>query len=354
LVKIYGLDLFIYPPLAYLTPALFMFLLGPFYNFSANNAFLLDMDKMFQTIEIFRLGFLLKFPYLLFDFLLAFLLLKIFKDKGPRAFKFWMLNPLTLYATFGMGQFDIIPTLLVVASIFFALKNKKWLTVMMLGIGGAYKVFPLLFLPIFVLLLDKNFWRRLSLLIVGFLPYLLVIAPYLFFSPMYRQAAFLASQTEKMLFMKLPLSGAEYLSVFVVGYFLLLIFAARVKFQKDNFWRFGLFLMLLFFSVTHYHPQWFLWLTPFLIWVWLTYEAKYRSLLILLFAGWLILTCFFESSLHVGLFSSVWPDLLKSGGLTKLVSYFTDPFLIKSLIRSFFAAIALFLSFRLLSGRKSE
>lgn len=352
LVNVYGLDLFIYPPLAYLTPALFMFILSPFYNFSANAVFLGDMTKIFQTTEIFKIAFLLKFPYLLFDFLVAFLLLKIFKAKGRLAFKIWMLNPVTLYATFAMGQFDIIPTLLIVAGIFFALKDKKWLAVMMLGIGGAYKMFPLLFLPIFVLLLDKNFWIRLKLLVVGLLPYLLVITPYLLFSPMYRQAAFLANQTEKMLFMKLPLSGAEYLSVFLVGYFVLLIMAAKAKFQKDNFWRFGLVLMLLFFAVTHYHPQWFLWLTPFLVWVWLTYEAKYRSLLILLFGCWLILTLFFESSLHLGLFSPVWPDLLKSGGLTELVGRFYDPFLVKSLIRSFFAAGALFLSFRLLSEEK--
>ncbi|PIU33437.1 hypothetical protein COY29_01695 [Candidatus Woesebacteria bacterium CG_4_10_14_0_2_um_filter_39_14] len=359
LVSVYGIDLFIYPPLAYLTPAFFMAILSPFYNFSANAVFLGDMTKIFQTAEIFKIAFLLKLPYLLFDFLLAFLLLEIFKKKsqpagrlGLRAFKIWMLNPVTLYATFAMGQFDIIPVLLIVAGIFFAFKDKKWLAVIMLGIGGAYKMFPLLFLPIFVLLLDKNFWIRLKLLVVGLLPYLLVITPYLLFSPMYRQAAFLANQTEKMLFMKLPLSGAEYLSVFLVGFFVLLMMAAKAKIQKDNFWRFGLVLMLLFFAVTHYHPQWFLWLTPFLVWLWLTYEAKYRSLIILLFGCWFILTCFFESSLHIGLFSPVWPDLLKSGGLTKLVSRFTDPFLIKSLIRSLFAAIALFLSFRLLSERK--
>jgi len=347
LVNIYGLDLFIYPPLAYLTPALFMFILSPFYNFSANDVFLGDMTKIFQTAEIFKIAFLLKLPYLLFDFLVAFLLLKIFRTKGMQAFKIWMLNPVTLYATFAIGQFDIIPVLLIVASILMTLKNKKWLAVIMLGIGGAYKLFPLLFLPIFVLLLDKNFWIRLKLLVVGLLPYLLVITPYLLFSPMYRQAAFLARQTEKMLFMKLPLSGAEYLSVFMVGYFFLLIVAARVKFQKDNFWRFGFVLLLLFFGVTHYHPQWFLWLTPFLLWAWLTYGVKYRSLIILLFSCWLILTLFFENSLHIGLFSPVWPELLNVKGLTELTSRFYDPFLIKSLIRSLFAGTAAFLIWRL-------
>lgn len=352
LVNLYGVGLFNYPPLAYLTPALFMAILSPFYNFSANYVFMTGMDKIFQTTELFKTIFLLKLPYLLFDFLLAYLLFKIFKEKGKTAFKIWMLNPLTLYSTFAMGQFDIIPALLVVAGIFFAFKNKKWLAVTMLGIGGAYKMFPLLFLPIFVLLLDKGFWRRVWLFTVGLLPYLLIIAPYFLFSPMYRQVAFLANQTEKMLYMKLPLSGAEYLSVFLVGYFALLILAAKSKFQKDSLWRFGLVLMLLFFTVTHYHPQWFLWIAPFFVWFWLEGGVKYRPYLFLLFSCWFLITLFFEPSLHLGLFAPIAPGLLKMGSLTNLVGRFFDVFLIKSLIRSFFAAVAIFLSFHLLSERK--
>jgi len=352
LVNLYGVDLFVYPPLAYLTPALFMAILSPFYNFSANYVFMTGMDKIFQTAELFKTIFLLKLPYLLFDFLLAFLLLKIFKEKGHQAFKIWMINPLTLYATFAMGQFDIIPTLLVVASIFLALKNKKFLAVAMLGIGGAFKMFPLLFLPLFALLLERSFWRRVWLFTVGLLPYLLIITPYFLFSSMYRQTAFLANQAEKMLYMKLPLSGAEYLSVFMVAYFILLILAAKSKFQKDSLWRFGLVLMLLFFAVTHYHPQWFLWIAPFLVWDWLNYGTKHRPYLILLFGCWLSLTLFFESSLHIGLFAPIAPGLLKMDSLTDLAGRFFDVFLIKSLIRSLFATVAIFLSFRLLSERK--
>ncbi len=353
LVNLYGISFFNYPPLAYLIPALFMSILKPFYNFSVNNVFILGMDKIFQTFDLFRNIFLLKLPYLIFDFSLAALLLKIFKEKGPRAFKIWMLNPLTLYATFAMGQFDIMPTLLVVAALFLAMKDKKWLSVMMLGLGGAFKMFPLIFLPIFALVLEKGFWRRVRLLFLGLLPYGVIIAPYFFFSPIYRQTAFLASQTEKMLYMKLPLSGAEYLSLFLLGYFLLLILAAQKK-VKDNLWRFGLVLLLLFFSVTHYHPQWFLWITPFFIWDWLKYGRQHLPYLVLLSFCWLVLTFFFEPSLNVGLLAPVFPSLLKGGGLTELVGRFYDPFLVKSIVRSFFAAVALFLSWRLFSERKSS
>lgn len=351
-VQMYGAGLFNYPPLAYLTPGLFMTILSPFYNFTLNNVFITNMDKIYQTTDLFGLLFLLKFPYLLFDFLLAFLLFKLFKEKGPLAFKLWMLNPLTLYATFAMGQFDLIPTLTVVAALFFARKNKNILAVCLLGIGGAYKMFPLLFLPIFALALGKSFWRKAWLFLVGLGSYLVIIAPYILFSPGYRQGAFLTNQTEKMFYMKLPVSGAEYLPVFVIGY-LALIFLALIKIkQKDILWKLGLALMLLFFSVTHYHPQWFLWIMPFLIWVWIVYGTKFRFHLIILFSCWLLITLFFENSLSFGLLAPVFPNLTKIGSLTDWIKPYYDVFLIKSLIRSLFAVTSLFLIFPLLSERK--
>lgn len=352
LVRIYGPDLFIYPPLAYLIPGVFMFFLGPLYDFSFNNLFLLDMEATYRTIELFKTLFLLKLPYLLFDFLLAFLLYQIFtKKKGETAFKLWMINPLTLYATFAIGQIDIFPTLMVVAALFFALRERKALSVLMLGIGGAFKLFPLFFLPIFALVLEKRFWRRLKLLIIGVIPYLVVIAPYLFFSPMYRQTALLASQTEKIFYMRLPLSGAEYLSIFAIGYFFLLFLAIKSAGKKQVFWQLGLILMLLFFSVTHYHPQWFLWSAPFLVWLIVEYGKKYLSYLLILLSCYIAILFFFEPSLHLGLFTPVTPSLVNAGSLTSLLSGITNIFTLKSLIRSLFAATSIILIWRLLSEK---
>lgn len=352
LVRIYGPDLFIYPPLAYLIPGVFMFFLGPLYDFSFNNLFLLDMEATYRTITLFKTLFLLKLPYLLFDFLLAFLLYQVFTEKkGETAFKLWMVNPLTLYATFAIGQVDIFPTLMIVAALFFAFRKKKSLAVLMLGIGGAFKLFPLLFLPLFVLVLNKRFWQRLKLLVIGIVPYLAVIAPYLLFSPMYRQSALLASQTEKMLYMKLPLSGAEYLSIFAIGYFLLLFLATRLAGKKQALWQLGLVLMLLFFSVTHYHPQWFLWISPFLIWLIVSKGRKYLGYIAVLFCCYLGVLFFFEPSLHFGLFAPVAPSLVNAGSLTNLLSGVTNIFTIKSLLRSLFATTTILLTWRLLSEK---
>ncbi|MBU1126974.1 DUF2029 domain-containing protein [Patescibacteria group bacterium] len=351
LLKIYGADLFIYPPLAYLVPGFFMFLLGPLYNFSFHNIFLLDAASAFSTFDLFRHLFLLKLPYLFFDLLAGYLLFSIFKgEKGEKAFKLWMFNPLTLYATFAMGQIDIFPTLAVIASIYFGLKKKNILAIIMLGVGGAFKLTPLLFLPLFVLILENDFLKRLKLLFVGGISYGLLVLPYLLLSPMYRQSALLAGQTDKMFYMSLPVSGGEGISIFAIGYFLLLILSSRKSLKLDYLWKMGLGLLLLFFSVTHYHPQWFLWLTPFLIWLLVEFKKQYVFQVFLLFSCFLGVLIFFEPSLHLGLFSPLFPNLSELKQIKSLP--FMEISFVKILIRSLFAALSISVFSSLLLGKE--
>lgn len=368
LLRTYPPDALNYPPLAYLVPAAFMTLLRPFYNFSFNSLFLEDMGQTYQKAALYQTLFLLKLPYLLFDGLLAYLLYLILSGKkgelrqsagkqaasvGGQAFKLWMLNPITLYATFAIGQIEIFTILSIIIALWFALKNKKEAAVMVLGVGGAFKLFPLLLLPIFALVLEKRLWQRIRLSLIGLAPYLAIIAPYLLFSPMYRQAAFLTGQTQKMLYMDLPVSGAESLPVFALGYFALLFLANRLSGKKDFLWKLILVMLLLFFSVTHYHPQWFLWITPFLIWDWLVFGKKHLNYWLILLACYLVIVFFFESSLHLGLFAPIAPSLLGVGSLSEWLGHFYNIFVIKSLIRALFAVSAGFLIFNLFRNEKN-
>ena len=105
--------------------------------------------------------------------------------------------------------------------------------------------------------------------------------------------------------------------------------------------------MLLFFSVTHYHPQWFLWATPFLIWLLVEKGRKYLGYVAVLFLCYLVILLFFESSLHVGLLMPLFPSLAKAGSLTSLLSGWTNIFTLKSLLRSLFAVTSLVLIIQL-------
>ena len=80
---------------------------------------------MFSLIPFSNYGFV-KLPYLIFDLLIVYILLKLFPEKNPGllAVSLWMFNPVNLYATYMMGQFDIIPTFFTILSFYLIYKNK--------------------------------------------------------------------------------------------------------------------------------------------------------------------------------------------------------------------------------------
>jgi len=355
LVKIYGVDIFIYPPLAYLVPAFFMLLLSPFYNFSFNNLFLLAKIPFSGNFELFKTLFLLKIHYLLFDVFLAFLFLKCFEGKkGRKAFLLWLFNPATLYATFAMGQLDIFPTLAVVLATLLAFKNRPVLSMVALGIGGGFKLFPLLFIPIFSLVLGEKLIERLKLLGLGLLSYGIIILPYFLHSPIYRVTAVMANQASKMLYMTLPVTAAEGIPVFLLGYFLLLFVANKKCGQKSYLWRLGLALTLLFISVTHYHPQWFLWATPFLIWLMVEFGDKYVYPILFILVGFIVHLLFFDPSLHLGLLAPIFPTLSQLKPLEGIL--FFDQFMLRNIFRALTAATSIYLLVELilLDSRHSD
>ena len=265
-VEVYGRSFFTYPPLAYFILGFLNFLFFPLFDSELYTRFL-------GGIEAFSgLGFdvdllFLKLPYLIFDLLMATLLYKVFEKNSRKAwvaFCLWLFNPVSWYTSFMIGQFDIIPTLLLVLSIYLVAKERYLLGVLSLGFGAGLKMFPLFFLPILALILGKNIWQKIKLGLVGLLPYLLTIAPFLN-SSHFRQTVLFSGQSQKMLFAQLPVSGAEGIYFFVFGTILIYFYSAWWG-KKENIWHYYFWILLLFFSLTHYHPQWFLWITPFLIW----------------------------------------------------------------------------------------
>jgi hypothetical protein len=355
LVINYGTNFFTYPPLAYFFFGFLGLISKPFLsldNFSrlvASYPQIHDFSGLFQTLLLFKL------PYLIFDLGIAFLLADFFQNKKKKrlAFLFWIFNPLSFYTSFMVGQFDVIPLFFSVLALNLSLRKKVSLSALSLGVGGALKMFPFLFLPFLILISGKGFWGKIKLAILGVLPYFLTVVPFLA-SPVFRQVALFSSQSQKMLHMTLPVSGAEGIYIFVFLFTLLAIFAAYNREKVENLWWYFLGVMLLFFSVTHYHPQWFLWLTPFLIWELVENNFKHLSIALMLFFCWLITTLFFEPSLSYGLFNPLWPQLEKAPGISDFISRYTDVFQLKSLIRSIFAGISFFYIVRLFLNRKEE
>jgi hypothetical protein len=353
LVQNFGVaDIFIYPPLTYFTLGFFRVLVKPFADPNFLPWLMSNLGSVHTYPNLFWQIFLFKLPYLFVDVGVAFMMGALFDDQKKKrlAFLFWIFNPITIYATFMIGQLDILPVFFIVLAMLFIKKNNTIGALLSLGIGGGYKMFPLFFVPILALGAGKNFKEKILYLIVGFLPFVLTIAPYLG-SSAFRGMVLFGAKSQKMLFMGWPVSGAEVIFPFVMGMFAI-YWLANYYPKITHFNNLMLGVLLLTFSVTHYHPQWFLWITPLLIWNLVDREFKEGLMVLTLCGCWLVLTLLFEASLSYALFNPLWPWLDKAKSLSDYLAPYTDVFRFKSIVRSVFAGTSLFYFLHLLKNNK--
>lgn len=291
--------------------------------------------------NILSVGLLVKIPYLVFDLTTGFLLFKLFTQRKEAilAFGLWMFNPVSLYATYMMGQFDIIPTFFTVLSIYFVTKDKLKLAALALGGGIAFKLYPI-FLCLPLLILGKTFWDKFKLGILTILPYILSTAPYIE-SASYRSQALFASQADKSLYASIPVSGGEAIFLFPASLILFYLLIWRKQINKLFLWRFFLIPLLLFFIFTHYHPQWLIWITPFLVLDLVIERFKNLLPILLIFITWAASLFFFDPSLTFGMFAPILPLLQRA-----------DYNFSRSLLQTIFVAASMYMIYRIYSDEK--
>lgn len=306
---------------------------------------------VFSLLPFSNYGFV-KLPYLIFDILVVLILLKLFSTQNSRrlAVILWMFNPISLYATYMMGQFDIIPTFFTFLSFYLISKNELNLAALALGGGIAFKLYPVfLFIPLIIL--GKTFWDKFRLGILAVLPYLLSIAPYLS-QVSFRSTAFFTNQSSKSLYAGIPVSGGESILLFPALLILFYLFVWQKGVEKFFFWRIYLIPLLLFFIFTHYHPQWLIWITPFLILDLVIYRFKNWLAQLLIFGSWVGSLFFFDPSLTIGIFTPLFPSSQNIADIWTLSKINVDYNLARSMLQTIFAAASLYLIFKYFPGNE--
>ncbi len=316
-------------------------------NINIENIFLSNTDKLFGSSSIIFYLLYTKAPLIFADLSLAFLLaLSVSSFLQKRVLFLWMFNPVTLWATSAIGQMDIFPSFFIFLSWFLINKNKLSWAAFALGMGGAIKSGPFLLLPL-LLGLSKNFREKIKLTILVILPYLVSVVPYLQ-SAEFRKNALMAPQLTKSFFAQISLSGGE--SIFIAAAAILFIYFLYFSEKRlaEDFLKYGLVILLLTLSFTHFHLQWFLWLTPLLL-IWLinnwTNDIKLATLG--LSVGLLTMFFLFDASLQIKLLAPVFPVLDKAIGFAEVLSN-TQIFFFRSLAASIFGAASLFLSLKII------
>jgi len=353
LIRNFGLsDIFIYPPLTYFTLGGWLKLIQPL----TSEKFFLDVMSGISVYKIPNFNyylFILKLPYLIVDLLMAFSLTKLFDKNSDKKLValLWLFNPVTLYASFSMGVFDIIPALFTVLSLVFLKKNRVLMAALMLGFGAAYKSYPLFLLPLLVLS-QRSIWSKIKTAFIGALPFVASNLPF-WSSAAYKYMVF-GPKSQKQFFMIWLVSGGEGIFPYLLGFVILCLIASRDKNSAKKMYAYFLAFFLLLFSVTNYHPQWFIWIAPFFVIELVMNRLRNIWLTLILFGCYVAIVLLFENSLSAGLFAPVWPDLNNFPGFAKIISAKTDLGFFKSGIRSLFAGISLYLSYDILNLKEKD
>ncbi len=258
---------------------LFLWIFKPLMPYWKGILYYADPAKQFavdgKTFEIFatnpyvfRTLFLFKVPYLIFDFGCAFLFLHIFKDtkKGLGAYKFWVLNPIVIFATYIAARYESIAIFFILLSLYYAKNNFSRRSFLSLGVSIALRSYPLILLPFYIIVRGKKMLGRIKLGLWAVLPMgFLIILISLFYKTIAEGALMGVGQVRYFLDMKLALSELDVVFVFIVGYVLVLLFSLSYReFSFERLWKPMLVVLLLFFATSHFHVHYFMWLMPLL------------------------------------------------------------------------------------------
>lgn len=351
--KAYPVDLLIYPPAIFFLHGIFGFIFAPFVNQEFINTFWVDYPKVLGNILLNIHLLLSKLPYLFFDLPIAFLIAQLFESRHDKilSFTLWVFNPVNLYVTYMMGQFDITATFFVVLALVIVKKGINKLNLspislaaLSLGLGAVFKIYPL-YLLIPLSSIEEKWGDRIKVIIFGLLPYLISILPYISSSG-FRNSALLAGHTLKTFYAQIPISGGESIILFPTFLIFFYLFFYFRKAIQVFIWQRFFIVLLLFLIFTHYHPQWFLWITPFLIIDLVKTNFKHLAATLLSLFSFTVLLFFFDPSLTIGLFSPIFPNLASLPSIWNLLNKTVDYNLSRSLLQTIFVGSAFYFIYK--------
>lgn len=228
---------------------------------------------------------LMKFPILLTDFLVAWILVRsVPENRRKLAAILWLFNPFTLYAIYGTSHFDIMPTAAIVAAAV-SFRKRKTASYALLGLGAGFKVFPLLLLPFWLVFDDRRWARRLGDLAVAMAVLVVCLAP-IIKSREALGSVFLSNLTGGVTRAAFDIGNHESLPIYPVAYGLLLLSAIFGYLRKVPLEAIPVAVFGGLFGLSNFHPQWMVWLMPFLLLLVVDGWLRWRLALLLLLSYW--------------------------------------------------------------------
>lgn len=274
---------------------------------------------------------ILKLPYFLADLLTLGFLLRLVSAAAEkrRLAIIWLFNPISLYAIYMIGQFDIYPSLLTVIALYLSTHKRFLWAGLAIGIGAALKTYPLFLFP-FIAIYSRSI-KNIALLTVGsLLGWGIPLFPFISSSEFVRtvfHSQFTAS-------VRLPYFFALYGLIFLVSYF------SRPRFSLTSQFLAVSLSLLLF---TDFHPQWLIWCTPFLCLLLAKYTRLFPLIAGLILAAFLTILLIPDQYVLLGMFVPLNPYL---GTVPAVSTFIPQSELLRSLFQVLFAAFGLLIIYK--------
>jgi len=323
-----------------------------------------DGEKWLEGYYAFRAVFLAKVPYLVFDIAIGWLLYKYFKDKrdtytsgqGDRAafaFKLWWLNPVVIFASYIYGQIDVMMTFFTFSGVYLAERYKKTYSgSVLLGLGGLVKTIPMFALPFLSFSPGLTGRKKIIAFLIGTGVLFLGILPFVGYEPFRTQILF-SHHSDKLFALNFtPWGSKDTTYIFMVLYALLFLwYVIKDKEKKLNLIEANLILFAVLFIVVNFHPQWFLWIIPFIIVV--SVERGYTHLLKYLYLFFFI--TILEWKLEWEYFKLMAPEFFSAPpAVADLINRLYNSQHLINIARSIFSAMLIYFILITLMDKKSE
>jgi len=240
--------------------------------------------KTFRISSIFMSNLVFKLPSLIFDFIGLHFIIKMFPDKRKYAVVFYFGSPIILYAVYMHGQLDLIPTVLLLCSVYYLSSKHRHGYIL----GGGLLVCALLSklhilaaLPIIFIYLYKRDGMKNALRFsisavcvtaIGMLPFL---------SEGFMEIVLFNTEQSVLTQVMFRLSTVEvYIPVMAVLIVYLVAFGINVI-NRDLFISFCGITFAIFLALCPPMPGWYVWIVPYVTMFFMGIdESRYKNILI--------------------------------------------------------------------------
>ncbi|MEM3507531.1 MAG: hypothetical protein QXT31_07785, partial [Candidatus Bathyarchaeia archaeon] len=324
---------------------------------NSNNS-IIDLNNFQNSLEINLLIFLLKLPILIADIacgILVYFLTKIFSsNEAFLALALWLWNPYITITAEMLGSNDLIAVAFMLFSLLLFMKKRIFLSSLFLSFGMAFKLFPILMLPIYSIFLIKNkkpysLMILLLLSILGFniYSYWVSLSGIEFLYSLIEYNPLTQYFSEITLKPYASTIGLSLTSIAIYCFILYEYWQLNIENLFDSVLGF----LLVFFSFFNWQPQYLLWVLPLLTLDFSLYSNRRIYSILWLLTAFIFQLIVFDFGFDKGLFFIPNCNEIMEN-ISRMLSWINKNLIMKVVIepilRACFAGISLVYSFKLI------